>query len=52
MGFWVGNKSMGDTLAWGIIILCAISLASGALIMWLIPKLWDFIKPWLHSVTA
>lgn len=35
-----------------MIVLVGIGFAIGAVLFWLIPLLWQWIKPWLHLLTA
>jgi hypothetical protein len=30
-------------------ILCAVA---GGLVVWLVPVIWGWLKPWIHAVTA
>lgn len=34
------------------IVLLAASLIGGGLFYWLLPKLWAWLKPFIHQVTA
>lgn len=36
----------------GIAILLAIAFTFGALAVWGLPKVWDWIKPIIHAVTG
>ncbi|QXF03595.1 MULTISPECIES: hypothetical protein [Xanthomonas] len=42
-----------DGMFIGFAIMCALVGATiFALLFWLVPWLWELIKPWLHMVTA
>jgi hypothetical protein len=43
---------IGKSIALGIIILIILSFTIGALATWGLPKLWIFLKPIIHAVTA
>jgi len=43
---------IGQSLLIGLIILVILSLSVGALLMWGLPKLWIFLKPIIHAITA
>jgi hypothetical protein len=43
---------IGKSIALGIIILVIVSLFIGAFSMWLLPKLWIFLKPIIHAATT
>ena len=45
-------NSIGDAVGGEILSLVAIAFATGALAMWGLPKLWELIKPLIHSATA
>lgn len=34
------------------VIVAGFFMSVGALLLWLAPKFWGWIAPWLHSVTA
>ena len=46
------GSSIGQSLVVGIIILIIIAFSLGALVTWGLPKLWLFIKPIIHAITA
>lgn len=34
-------------------IICIIAaIGFGMLLMWAAPKAWEYIKPWIHAITA
>jgi hypothetical protein len=42
-----------DGMFAGLIIMAALAGAAVlGLLMWLVPMAWEWIKPWLHMVTA
>jgi hypothetical protein len=47
---------IGDAIAWAmgrfIVGLFVAAFTLGALAVWAIPKLWRWIKPFIHQVTA
>jgi hypothetical protein len=47
---------IGDAIAWAmtrfIIGLAVVSFVLGALVVWGLPKLWDWLKPIIHAVTS
>ena len=43
---------IGKSIVVGIIILVVGSFVVGALATWLLPKLWMFLKPLIHVITA
>lgn len=43
--------STGELLGF-LAIVAGFFMAIGALLMWLVPKVWDWVKPWLHAVTG
>ncbi|MCE5212971.1 MAG: hypothetical protein LLG40_15625 [Deltaproteobacteria bacterium] len=43
---------IGKTIALGVIILVILSFAVGVFATWFLPKLWIFLKPIIHAVTA
>lgn len=47
---------IGEAFAWAmsrlIAALVIVSFLAGSLAVWGLPKLWAFIKPWIHQVTA
>jgi len=46
------GRGMGDAVAGLVIALCVFSVVIGGLIVWLAPKVWAWIKPIIHAVTA
>lgn len=45
-----GDWSQG--FLWMLIIAVGIGMAIMAILVWLIPWIWEFVKPWLHLITA
>lgn len=47
---------IGDAIAWAlnrfIVVLFVAAFTLGALIVWGLPKLWHWLKPIIHQVTA
>lgn len=47
---------VGDAIAWAmgrfIVGLAVVAFTLGALVVWGLPKLWHWLKPIIHSVTA
>lgn len=43
---------LGDMVATLIIVLAVIAFAFGAFAMWVIPIIWEWVKPIIHSLTA
>ena len=48
----MGPINLDGLFAGLIIIGVALGAIFSLLFMWLLPKLWDLIKPWLHAVTG
>ena len=46
------TDGMMRSIMLGIVILVLLSLLIGALSMWLLPKLWIFLKPIIHEITG
>lgn len=45
-------EEIGRQLFRWIAVLAVVCLALGALLMWGIPKLWEILKPWIHSIAS
>ncbi len=43
---------LGKAMAEAIIALAIVAFALGALVMWAVPKLWAWVKPWIHAATG
>lgn len=43
---------LGKAIMLGLAIVTTLAFALGALAMWGIPKLWELVKPFLHTLTA
>jgi len=43
---------IGNAFAFGLVLAVAAGAALMAILFWLIPWLWELVKPWLHMVTA
>lgn len=50
------SNYIGEGIAWAfgrfIVALAVIAFGLGALAVWGLPKLWAWIKPWIHQVTS
>lgn len=46
------NISDGDMLFGCMFVIVAAAVIGGGVIYWLIPKVWEWIKPIIHQVTA
>lgn len=51
MGQGFGDSIEGAMVAL-IIIIAAVCTAGGALLMWGLPKVWEWVKPFLHNLTS
>lgn len=49
---WTNGGSIGDGLIGCVVIVGVACVAFGAFLMWLIPTVWNWIKPIIHQVTA
>lgn len=45
-------SGMQDTFIGCLAVVLAAGVAIGAFLVWVIPILWAWIKPWLHAVTG
>jgi hypothetical protein len=43
---------IGYAFAFGLVLAMSAGAALMAIPFWLIPWLWELVKPWLHMVTA
>jgi hypothetical protein len=43
---------IGKAITLWIVILVVLSFIVGVLATWLIPMLWEFLKPMIHAITA
>lgn len=46
-----GNR-IADAFAQAMLITIILAIGFGALLMWSVPKLWTWIKPWIHHITG
>lgn len=46
------GRGIAESAVTGLIILVIIVFTLGAFTMWGLPKLWIFIKPFIHAVTS
>lgn len=49
---WYMAGPTGGELAGCLGVVAAFLIAFGVLLGWLAPKVWAWIKPWIHGVTA
>jgi hypothetical protein len=45
-------QGLAEALVVMLFIAVLIGMAIMAVLVWLIPWLWELIKPWLHMITA
>lgn len=43
---------IGSAIGFGLVLAMAAGAALMAILFWLIPWLWELVKPWIHMVTA
>lgn len=46
------GQAIGDAIFRGIIIVAVVAFGLGALAVWGLPKVWELVKPFIHSLTA
>jgi hypothetical protein len=44
--------NMGEGLVGFFFICLAAAAAVGGAVVWLAPKVWGWVKPWIHALTA
>ena len=49
---WTSGGSIGEGLGCFLVVVIAAAAAFGALLMWLAPMVWGWLKPIIHQVTA
>ena len=43
---------MGNAFLAGLLLAAAAGAALMAILFWVIPWIWELVKPWLHTVTG
>lgn len=51
MSNYIGD-GIASAIGGFIIMAISVAFAAGALCVWLLPKLWHWLKPWIHQVTG
>jgi len=46
------GRGIGDAIAGAMIAVALIGFAAGAFVFLGIPKIWELIKPWIHTITS
>lgn len=46
------GHAISQAIIGGIIVIAVAAFGLGALVMWGVPRLWELLKPWLHTLTA
>ena len=46
------GSAIEESIILGLVVLVVIAFILGGLVTWLLPKLWLFIKPIIHTITA
>lgn len=46
------SEGIWEGLVLFFFIAIGLAVGFGMLLLWSLPRLWELIKPWIHSVTA